>query len=364
MTVEQGRIGIDGRIFHVAQPGGDASVSLKHGRYIHDNFSDTILYGHESISNSLGEAHVVSDGLISRNMVYGLLWEQTILPILGMRSNIDLLYSPSSYCPIAPTAFKCVVAIQDIPSFHGFGSKRYRTFRKSVLPVITKKADHIITVSKFTKKDISKHLNIDKSKISVVYNGIDAIYFEGESKPPNIELPEQYLLYVGAKSERKNVDGVLSAYELLVSEYDIPHKLVVVGPKQNDTYDLMDIQKENVLLPDYLSPNELKYVYENASVFVYPSFHESFGLPPVEAAACGTPVVTTRRGAIPEVMGSNAEFVDPECTDSIANGIMNVLSDHRCAQELVAGGRARANNFQWDKQVVSLIEVLRTLSSS
>lgn len=223
----QTKIGIDGRVFHVDQPGGDASVAIKHGELLLDSCEPSVLYGHESLSSQFTEHEIVSNGFISKRLHFGLLWQQSVLPFIAARDAIDVLYSPNSYCPIVPTTFRCVVAIQDIPSYHGFGSSNYKQFRKAILPVVADRSDHIITVSEFTKNDISCHLDVDQSKISVVYNGIDDFYFEGSSSRPNFEIPEEYILFVGAKSSRKNVSGVVKSYELLKKKYGLDHDLML-----------------------------------------------------------------------------------------------------------------------------------------
>jgi glycosyltransferase involved in cell wall biosynthesis len=352
------RIGVDGRVFHVNQPGGDASVGMKHAELLLKNVEDVRVYGHRQLSSHYGQANVVPAGMVSTSLLFGLAWEQTALPIISQTDNLDVLYSPNSYCPLVPTSYECVVAIQDIPSYHGYGSRRYRQFRKTILPVVARRADRVITVSEYSRKDIGENLGVPVDKISVVYNGINDMYFGGQSTKPEFDLPDRYLLYVGAKSERKNVRGVLEAFGELKREYDTGHKLVLVGPHENPTYDPLTIDSSDVIVPDYLREPELKYVYEAADVFLFPSYHESFGLPVVEAAACETPVVTTDRGAIPEVIGNHAEFVNPDEPKDIAQGVINLLTDEAHAEELIAGAGRRAERYRWRDQIGSLIDAV------
>jgi glycosyltransferase involved in cell wall biosynthesis len=354
-------IGISGRVFNTEEPGGDAGIGIEHAKYIHNNHKSTIIYSSRNAVNNLGDIPINYTGYVSDSPIFGLVWEQLILPILCKNDGIDLLYSPNSYCPIVPTKFPKVIAIQDIPSYHGFGAKNYRRFRKAFLPVVARATNHIITVSEYTKKDIVKHLPISKENVSVVYNAIDDIYFSDDCKEPEFDVPDRYLLYTGAKSERKNLSGILSAFERLQQTEYNDYKLIIVGPDENTTYSRMKIEGESVISPGYLTKLELKYLYENADVFVFPSRHESFGLPLIEAAACGTPIVTTRCGAIPEVIGSGAEYVDPDDSDSIKNGILSVL-DHKCYSTMLSSrAEKRADSFRWENQGPKLIQTLENI---
>lgn len=357
------RIAIDGRVFSVDQPGGDASVGIQLASEISEQH-DVKVFSHADLGewprNKLKHSDLQKVGDYSSNMAYGLFWEQTFLAKAVRKWNPDVLYCPNSYCPIGRTKAKKVISIQDIPSYHSFGDKKYRLFRKAVLPVMGNRADRILTVSKFTKSEIVSQLGVSPEKVGVVYNGIDSVYFEEGSKPKET-LPDSYILFVGAKSERKNIHGVIESYKILRQRYGINQKLVLVGPDQNPTYGVKGLEAggdigSNILNTGYLTDNELSYVYSNADVFAFPSYHESFGLPPVEAMASGTPVVTSRVGAIPEIVGDAAEFIDPKSSQDIAEGIYRVLTDDTHRGELIQRGTKTANKYKWTNSANQLME--------
>jgi glycosyltransferase involved in cell wall biosynthesis len=319
-------IGISGRTFAVDEPGGAVQVGLHHTNRLGTTVEETTLFGPQTLSGRFPVDQTIGTGFISQSLPFGIVWEQLLLPTLGKQANIDLAFFPNSLCPLRSTEFDIVVMIHGVPEYYGYGSTSYLAFRKQILPRVVKRADHIITVSQFSKDEISRHLPIRSSQVSIVHNGIKETFLDNSVTGERIDLPEPYVLYVGARSRRKNFSGLLEAFGRFKQQYGTDHSLVIVGPSANATYDVLELSNVStdrgaIHTAGYLTDAELKYAYRNADAFVFPSQYEGFGLPPLEAAAAGTSVVSSRTGAIPEILGERAVYVDPDDPKNISEGI-------------------------------------------
>lgn len=261
-----------------------------------------------------------------------------------------------------------------ITTVHDLTYLRYpETMKKSNYKHLTrgmdysvKRSNKIVTVSNFSKQEIQKYLGVPEDKISVVYNAPSlanrSSEFEEICKKYRIRSP--YILFVGTIEPRKNVARLLQAFELLKGEYRIPHQLVLAGGKgwqdEQIFQVLQDIHFSNdVIFTGYVSAEEKNSLYQNASVFVFPSVYEGFGIPPLEAMTWGCPVVCADAASLPEVVGEAAELVDPLDEVSIANGILRVLSDSEYAETLVRKGTLRAKEFSWEQSAERLFSVCK-----
>jgi glycosyltransferase involved in cell wall biosynthesis len=226
------------------------------------------------------------------------------------------------------------------------------------------RADLIFTVSEFSKSKICLELDVTESKVQVVYNGVNEIFFSDKQPTSDLSLPDTYLLYVGALSTRKNISGLLQAFRILKEDYDIEHKLVLIGPEDDPTNEsdidpqMIDPIREDIIQLGYVTDEELKEAYTAADIFVFPSYYEGFGIPPLEAMACGTPVVASDRTAIPEVLGDAAEYVDPDHPESISEGVVNILTDPDLSKTLTDKGQSQSEQFQWTKSAKKLYKTL------
>ncbi len=234
-------------------------------------------------------------------------------------------------------------------------------------------ADAIIACSKATKHDIETLLDVDPDKISVVYGAVDediepvdpqraAAYL---ARVYDIEGP--FMLFVGTIEPRKNVAGLLRAFERVAG--DVPHRLVLVGPMgwETDRYrkTLRDVSLgDRILHLGYIeSHNELSFFYSAADAFVFPTFYEGFGLPLLEALACGCPVVTSEVASVPEATGGAAVYADPRDPDSIAGSICRVLDDKQLRQTLVERGLNHARSLSWQTSADKTLDVYRKVMS-
>lgn len=216
-----------------------------------------------------------------------------------------------------------------------------------------KRASHIIAVSQNTKSDLIKYLNIPAEMITVIYNGVNHNIF----KPVKSRLfDEPYILYVGSERARKNLNRLLEAFSTLKEEFK-GLKLVKVGTPGRSAQFRRRILKqieslginEDVIFVDSATENDLPHYYSAASVFVYPSLYEGFGLPPLEAMACGCPVVTSNNSSLPEVVGDAAITVDPHDVDALTNAMREVLTNDGLREAMIEKGLAQAKRFSWEK---------------
>jgi glycosyltransferase involved in cell wall biosynthesis len=286
-----------------------------------------------------------------------------VLPVRARTNDIDVLFCPNGNGPLhTSSAYETVLNIHDINAQHEMSSPIHQAYRKTAVPRAARVADLVTTPSEFSKSEIVDSMGIDAEKVHVVHNGIDDLFRSDDPGEP-FDLPERYVLFVGALNPRKNVSRLLRAFDTLKSNTDLPHKLVLVGPRNKRIFKRLDVQAtDDVLLPGYVTDRELKYAYRNADLFAYPSLYEGFGLPPIEAMACGTPVVSSTTASLPEVIGDAGELVDPTSTEAIACGMERVLDDIHYRDQLIAQGRERAERFTWERAADEFIQLFEGVS--
>ncbi|HEX8371225.1 MAG TPA: glycosyltransferase family 1 protein [Chthoniobacterales bacterium] len=244
-----------------------------------------------------------------------------------------------------------IVTIHDLsfvslPS--GFRTHERMVYRK-LIRAAANGARHILTVSEFSKQELMEKWQIPAEKITVTYEAADACFRLPESQAPTSSAP--YLLSVGNLHPRKNLVRLLKAFVKLKLEAKLPHRLRIVGQKAwlyDEIFDEVRRRKleAEVEFTGYVSQQDLVWLYQNAAVFIYPSLYEGFGLPVLEAMACGCPVVCSSTTSLPEVAGDAAELVDPHSEDELARGIIAALGRR---DELRSTGVARAASFSWEK---------------
>lgn len=274
-------------------------------------------------------------------------------------SNIDL-YHETNYIPM-PFNGPTVVTVFDLslhlyPRMHPKSRRKYfeRCFYKR-LPW----ASHFITISEATKSEMVQHLNINPEKISVTHLGINSTFKNVSEEAAKGVLSRyglvygSYILYVGTLEPRKNVTTLMQAYALLPKATQKLFPLVLAGRKgwmmESLEEDLkkLDIVNE-VVVTDFVTELHLPALYSGATVFVYPSLYEGFGLPPLEAMACGTPVITSNVSSLPEVVGDGGICIDPYDAKRLKVEIQYVLEDVSHRENLSQRGLSRCKRFTWD----------------
>ncbi len=226
-------------------------------------------------------------------------------------------------------------------------------------------SDHVVTISEASKQGIVEHLQVSPEKVTVTHLAANMDHFRPTEKPEILEqygIQKPYILFVGTRDQRKNIAGLLSAFKKLSK--DFPHQLIIVGKqafKDDDTFHhvaKLGIQ-ERVTVLENVSHADLPVLYSGADVFVWPSVYEGFGLPPLEAMACGTPVIVSNGGSLPEVVGTAGEVVsfnsdivserltDGQFVEKLTSTISLVLSHADKRSRMRAAGLAQAQSFSW-----------------
>lgn len=231
---------------------------------------------------------------------------------------------------------------------------------------LIKKADYIITGSNFTKQEILDYMQIPEDKISVIYHGVNHELYkpypqnELQETKAKFDLPKKFLLFVGSIEPRKNLLTLLKAYNLLTNDEKGELPLILVGFKGWENREIMqEIEKNRDFIRylGFVSDSELAHIYNLATVFIYPSLYEGFGLPPLEAMACGTPVIVSSVASLPEVCGDAAIYVEPTDYIDIKNKILVIAKDEKLREELSQKSKAQAAFFSWEKSAIEHFEV-------
>jgi len=353
------KIGINARTFTVDEPGGAVQTSIKHTKGLIER-ADTkiILFGSTELESVFPDTPVVTTGYPVKSQIYGTLWERVALPTLADRSDIDVLYCPNGNAPATRTSCPVVMCIHDVNALKGWSSCAHQLYRKTTVPCGAKWANTITTVSEFSKGEIVQHLSVPESKVSVVYNGVDRFFFSTESEQPDC-LPNNYLLFVGSMNPRKNLERVIKSYLAVKERTNHSYKLVIIGPENKNIFKSVTVgDLDDIITPGYVTLGELKFAYEKADVFVFPSLYEGFGLPPLEALACGTPIVASETTSLGEIIQEGCIHVDPENVQDIADAIVQILNNEELAMKLATEGKAYARKFTWKKATRQLREVL------
>lgn len=232
-------------------------------------------------------------------------------------------------------------------------------------------ADKIITVSNFTKKDIEIFYKTDSSKIKVVYNGYnDKLYRKIDNKD-NIKnviskygLDGPYIFYVGRIEKKKNTPALIEAYYNLKIEHpEIRHKLVLVGDASfgfdEIKYLIEEFSLENdIILPGWVKEEDMPYIFNGADAFVFPSIYEGFGIPLLQAMACGIPITASHATSIPEIAGDAALYFDPYNVRSITNSLYKIIVDQELRKRLVENGSDNIANFNWKKCAKETLSII------
>jgi glycosyltransferase involved in cell wall biosynthesis len=291
-----------------------------------------------------------------------LLFQQVGLPVAARALDLDVLHSPSFLMPMVRGRERHLLTVHDMtffsmPQMH-IRLRRSRPFRRAVLASI-KRADRVHVPSKAALAEVLSFVpEVGMARISVIPHGV------GDSFGPKPEeelrevrrrlrLPPAYILHVGPIEPRKNVARLVDAYERLLLDHDIEERLVLAG-RLGWQWEPVQARLEAPTIRDrvhrvgYVSDRDLPYLYAAARLFVYPSLHEGFGLPPLEAMACGTPTVASRAPALAENLKDAAELVDPTDLPALVAAMRRLLLDPELAARHRKAGLERAKGFGWE----------------
>lgn len=310
----------------------------------------------------------------SRARPLRLAWEQTVLPWQLQRQQIEILHSPHYTTPWLRIG-RSVVTFHDM-TFFLFPEKHTplrRLFFRFVIPYSARQADGLIAVSETTKQDMVRLLGISPERISVIHSAPDPRFRPMTDQAALDEVRQRYahgepfILYVGTLEPRKNLGVLLEAYWGLRSA-GLKHRLVIAGKRGWGYQEIFaTVQRlrleEWVTFTGYVPEADLPLLYNAADLFVYPSLYEGFGLPPLEAMACGVPVVASDVSSIPEVVGDGGLLVDPRDSEAWRTAMERVLADPALGEALRERGLRRAAQFTWEQTARETLAVYQQVQS-
>ena len=290
------------------------------------------------------------------------------IKLLRIYKNYDIVHFLDYATPVLYKGKK-IATIHDM-AMHTMKDKYTKgqvLTKTTLLKNTIKNADKLICISEFTKKELLKYYpNVDKSKIEVVYNGfeyneIDLTQETVDTTLNKFNITKDYLLFVGTLSPHKNIERIVEAFNK-VRDKGYDYQLVICGKKgwlYEDIFNKVKTLKlENeVVFTDYVTEEELEVLYKNTKLFVFRSLYEGFGFPPTEAMARKVPVLSSREGAIPEVVGEAAIFCDAYDTEDIYNKIVKVINERELSDKLIMKGNYRISQLSWEnlgKKVCSI----------
>ena len=328
------KVFFDGNVFTRQKPGGISRLSFELIKSL-DRFKDVQRFYYRKPGFLLGRIGSFLD-IVFMNIWYGMY--------ANKKTIFHSLYYRIPKYPKGPVVINAYDMIHEL-----FGSnQKIIAFKKHALL----KSDVIISSSEHTKKDICRlYPTITPQKIVVAYPGVNEIFFKIKTTFQNNSRP--YMLYVGPRSYKyKNFNLLLDTF--IHRQYFLNFDLVLVGGEK----DLTDAQKNKIqntkngvawIRQEFCDDERLAKLYSNATVFIYPSLYEGFGIPPLEAMASGCPVVASSASAVPESVGDSGLLFDPNNADDLAQKIEMILADKVFVTKLIEKGRARAKQFTWNK---------------
>jgi glycosyltransferase involved in cell wall biosynthesis len=305
------------------------------------------------------------------NYFLRILLEQLFIPLSIKKLKIDLLFSPNNIATIFPGC-KQVLTMQ-LPLLIKSVRKLYapdeigwfkKIFFDFILPISLKRSNCVIAVSEDIKKRILGEYPVSRNKIEVIHEGVDLELFKngGRAGPlQNIEKP--YILFVSTFYKYKNADKLMMAFAKAKEKYNIRHKLVYIGGDYCGQLGQLNTLAEELKVKEavaFLGPvkhKEIGEYYRSADIFVYPSSVETFGLPVLEAMACGVPVIASNRMSIPEIAGDAGVIVDPDNVDYLSEALYKIATDKILRQMLIAKGHKRVKQFSWNKVAEETLSV-------
>ncbi len=373
------RIGIEAqRIFRKNKHGMDiVALELINSLQEIDTLNDYIIFVQKGEDNGVLKSLSNIEVVETENSLYPI-WEQVVLPREAKKAKIDLLHCTSNTAPISFNK-PLLITLHDIIYLEKFNHTKGSTYqiagnlyRRWNVPIVVKHVSKIITVSEFERVKIQNYFNLDDSDVKVIYNGVGK-HFQKITSPDLLEaarkkynLPDDYVFFIGNTDPKKNVEGVMRSLSILRKSNRLNFKLLMLDIDRDYLYQIAkkinDIDLLNhITFSGYVPNTDLPVIYSMASCFIYPSLRESFGIPILEAMACGTPVLTSNTSSMPEVAEDAALIVDPFNSESIANGIHRMLTDQPLRDQLITKGFHRASKFTWQNNALETLAIYSEL---
>lgn len=304
-----------------------------------------------------------------------IYWDQKILTDQIKKEKIDIFYSPYYKGPIFSSA-KLIVTCNDLYFLGRSGNLIIDWLKWNYTRLIFKKADLIIAISQYSKREAMRLFGCSPNKVEVVYGSLDKRFkpldkaesFNKISKKFKI-LKQDFILYVGNLNPHKNIAGLIKAYNLLPGFLKNRFQLVIVGKKDNSYIQLSHLVRRsglnnNIEFLDQVSDDDLLFLYNAASISVLVSFWEGFGLPALEAMACGTAVVVSDTAALPEVVGDSGIYVNPRDIEDIAHHLQKILCNEALRKELSQKGLRQTEKFKVEYSAGAILKIFKELGNN
>ena len=358
------KIGVNGRFLVAKRTGVQrAAYNLLKALVRVDRENQYVIFtGSEQLDNpdwKWSNVEVIPSGIKGGENLKNYIWEQVSLPRLARKHGVDILHSPANMAPLFYSG-KSVINIHDLcfvvnPQWYSF---QFRTFYNFVIPRLARGAAKVITNSNNSKNDLLQFCNISAEKVSLIYWAVDTLFASqvAEQLKDDVERPwldEDYFLYVGSLEPRKNIRTLIEAYQLLRDQNpDCKAKLILIGGESPLFAQVkLNIKRyaEDVVFKGFVSDELLNLYYKRATVAVYPSLYEGFGLPPLEAMASGTPVITSNSSSLPEVVGEAAILINPLDVQALADAMQEVLTKPELREKLKGLGAEQIKKFNWQR---------------
>lgn len=327
----------------------------------------------------------LGDGKSIVSKIYGhsirFFWVHVHLPILCRLKNVDFLLSPEYYTPFFTHCKRGVIAhdanIREQKQF--VSSLWFYLYYVPIIETAIRHADVIFTVSKFAKRQIITHMKLDAAKVHVLYNGVDDCFMKTEQNPQeqkhfldNKLVKDEYVLFVGTFEARKNIERLIEAFAEFKKRCAgrAGHiKLAIVGKPSVGMYSDRNKQisnlivssglEEMIVLCGFVPDEDLPVYYRNALIVAFPSIYEGFGLPIIEAFACGTPVLTSKTCSMGEIAGDAALLIDPTDVGEMSHKLELLIFNKDLRRKLIAEGTERVKKFTWERSTQELLQQIR-----
>lgn len=301
------------------------------------------------------------------------LWEQVALPYAARKYNVDILHCTSNTAPIICNT-PLVLTLHDIifleprdTNNKSFYQNLGWLYRRLVVPRILDKCKRIITVSNFELKNIIGKLSIPESRMAMIYNGFNTWFKpidDVESITSKYIDNTGYFFFLGNTDPKKNTERTLIAYSNYCKQSSVKRKLLVadLAPQYLEEFivkNKLDNIRDQVVLTGYVVNSHLPYIYNGAFAFLYTSLRESFGIPLLEAMACGTPVITSNTSSMPEIGGKDAALVNPESSEEITQMMLLIENDNEYRERIKAIGLERVGHFSWKNTASNLLKLCK-----
>ncbi len=372
------RIGIEAqRIFRPKKHGMDVvAIELIKNLQALDHKNEYVIFSRKGVDDHTIEESA-NFALDKFSAITYADWEQIQLPARMRKKKIEILHCTANTAPLQ-CPVPLLLTLHDIIYLENvdFKGTAYQNlgnlYRRWLVPKIVKKASLILTVSEFEKENILRRLPSTEGKVEVLYNGVSPQFNAGYTSQQvsdfrkEFDLPGKFIMFLGNTAPKKNTLNVIKAFVDLCLKNGNETPIVLLDYKKELVVKrLEELQQPGLInrfiFPGYVPHHKIPLMYNAATIFLYPSLRESFGLPILEAMACGTPVITSNTSSMPEIAGNAALLVDPYNSNELTTAMHSLLSNDMLLADLKLKGIKRAESFTWKASAEKLLQIYEHL---